>query len=267
MIKLLQTDVLLHASMRSDLAYINPLIMKKYWLQRNSSIPRLCVLKDVEQEPIFLNVGSGAKGYIWRQEKTLQVTFRGINGIDWSDIKANIDLRNHQICLGENFGNVQKGYWIYINSVFQDLMNQIDNEKCNINTINFSGHSMGSILAALAAFRLAVELKNIENSNITINCHTFGGPRFCDKTFSNNFMKYVPNSTHTIIKGDFVPDIVNGFDHCIKNVHYLEDPKIDTGHFERHACKKYVEILQTLSKQNKNKQNISESDQKKKIIT
>ena len=51
-------------------------------------------------------------------------------------------------------------------------------------------------------------------------------------SIDSSMMDRISLSLQSIIKGHFVPDIVNGFDHCIKKVHYLEDPKIVTGHFK-----------------------------------
>lgn len=238
--------VILDACIRSNIAYISPHTMKRMWASSKMILGERegkkhpydigNVFRDVESEPIFINIGTGAKAYTWRKDRTLYVTFRGMHGLNIHDIKANIDIRHHRI---GNHGKVQKGYWMYSNSIFQDLMNQIDSQ--DISTIEFTGHSMGSTLAALSAFNLSLNTRNID-----IRCHVFGGPKFCDRVFSDKFMRIVPNSSHTIIKGDFVPEIYNGFEHCIQNLHIHDEKDKDLNFLEKHSCMYYIKFLQAL---------------------
>ena len=227
--------------------------MKKIWLHQNVPSRRHIgkyldaqVLQGVEHEPIFINIGNGAKAYIWRKHKTMYVTFRGSNGFDWCDIKANMDLRQHHLDSG---GIVQKGYWLYLDSILPDLMNQILSNSMNINTLDFTGHSMGSTLAALSAFTIAKQI-NCHKSHLDVHCHVFGGPRFCDKKFSQQFMELLPNTSHTIMQGDCVPLINNGFQHCIRNFLYLEDHEYKADFsktiIEKHSCKNYISSLKKL---------------------
>ena len=243
----------LDACVRSNIAYLSPHTMKQIWInvhdkktsKKHGSI--VSSLVDVDTEPIFLSIGAGAKAYTWRKKNTLFVTFRGTYGLNVSDIKANIDLRHHIL---EPYGVVHKGYWLYNNTIFHDLINQILSQQNNIDNIDFTGHSMGSTLATLSAFKTHLLFKNKyrQLQHVNINCHVFGGPKFCDKKFSDNFMNMIPNCSHTIIRGDCVPEIYNGFEPCIQNIKYLEDGGVENiNNYDNilsiHACTSYIKLL------------------------
>jgi hypothetical protein len=209
--------------------------MKKKWLIHQSDI-----FKDVHHEPIFINIGNyGARAYTWTKEKTMFITFRGMCGINFYDIKAVCDIRHHKSA----HGSIQNGYWLYVKSILPDLLNQISSKIDDIDTIHFAGHSLGSSLAAISALELGKILK--QDYSISLLCDTFGGPRFCDKSFSDAFMHIIPNSSHTIIKDDPIPKIINGFQHCIQNELILQDMLFSNSNYiiEKHACIKYIKLL------------------------
>lgn len=258
----------LEACIRSNIAYLSPLNMKKLWLYQNQhyertklidferKFPNLKIkntvehpLKNVTDEPIFIHVSHGAKAYSWKKDRTLFFTFRGLNGVDWHDLKAICDLRPYKT----KFGYVQRGYWMYMNKILPDILNQIDYHLQDINTIDLTGHSLGATMSAIAGINLANAFKDSGVHGVHIRCNVFGGPKICDKEFSDSFHELVPDSSHTIITKDPIPQVMNGFQHCIKKFNYIDSRNITedlqfTGdaYFQRyHACYRYITILES----------------------
>lgn len=252
---------ILHACLRSNLAYVPPLTVKKIWMKQtnqdgihekaNVIIDPLFsnIFDDVEHEPIFINNGHGAKAYTWTKGKTLFINFRGLHNFNLSDLKAIVDIRHHQYM---HFGKIQFGLWRHMMSIITDIKNQIATQKDVIDTLDITGHSLGASMAAITAFELKT---NSIFNNLNIQCHVFGGPQMCDKDFSNTFMDIIGknNCSHTIIKQDPIPFVFTGFQHCIQSIIYINDDQSDTDDKEVNSClirshssRRYYNIFATM---------------------
>uniref|UniRef100_A0A0K0F3P6 Lipase_3 domain-containing protein n=1 Tax=Strongyloides venezuelensis TaxID=75913 RepID=A0A0K0F3P6_STRVS len=100
-----------------------------------------------------------------------------------------------------NSGYVNKYYaesfemvWLHAKKVF--LVHRYRNYKVYI-----TGHSMGSVFASLAAYKLSYGGYRKAKD---IHLYTFGGPRFGTPEFARNFDKKVPNSWRVVVGSDFI---------------------------------------------------------------
>uniref|UniRef100_A0A0K0F3P5 Lipase_3 domain-containing protein n=1 Tax=Strongyloides venezuelensis TaxID=75913 RepID=A0A0K0F3P5_STRVS len=101
-----------------------------------------------------------------------------------------------------NSGFVNRYYAESFEMIWGHAKNIICNRRYGSFTVYITGHSLGAVYAALAAFKISY-LKYREDKDIYL--YTFGGPRIGSLEFAKNFDRLVPNSYRVVVGSDFIP--------------------------------------------------------------
>lgn len=198
------------SAVRSHIAYMAPADVNKLWADSGDDKSKAIyyVFTNVIDAPkYYYNAVSDVNAYSWVQDKVLHVVFRGTEGLD--DVK--IDLMEAQTHLfpGNKKIFVHKGFLEQFQSIFPELLETIDGAMDTVNTVHFSGHSLGAALATLAA---GVFSPIIRSKRGLIKCHTIGCPRLGNAGFVDWFSGLVDESYRFLNFKDPVPLLpVNGF--------------------------------------------------------
>lgn len=119
----------------------------------------------------FDNKKTGTQAFIAHTDKLIVVVFRGTQlSSSKEDIKTDLDFFFTKSAAN---GKVHKGFKKALDSIWQEILKEINIRQDGNKKLWFTGHSLGGALATLAASRC--------------NCHiayTFGSPRVGNKTFS-----------------------------------------------------------------------------------
>lgn len=202
---------LLLASVRSKLAYSTPCMMKKLWrsgcqiscndIILDKWIP--AVFDGVNEEPIFMTSqgGSHAEAYSWRQDDTLHITFRGMDG--WGDALSTLDVRPYQMVTA--VAKVHYGVHEHFCTIESDVLNQIKRHVGDggLKYVEFAGHSLGGATAIIACALLWQVLGDL---GVEMRCYTFGSPRVGNREFVE-WYRTLPNleTVRVVNKHDPVP--------------------------------------------------------------
>jgi hypothetical protein len=127
----------------------------------------------------FFNVGGAQCHCTWNDEWFI-VAFRGTEGKEWSDIKA--DLSVDSVNAKGFVGRVQTGFQHELDKLIPKLstfiMKKYDNRK-----VVYTGHSLGAAMATLAASRAETHVDSL---------FTYGSPRVGNAKFVNS-LSYLPH--------------------------------------------------------------------------
>ena len=177
----------------SKLVYMNPASVDELWSKSKSQdmsgsiIHR--IFNGVDKCPIFhTNDDSDAQAYSWIQGKTLFIGFRGTQNTE--DLLIDLDIMQTHLIKSSNI-LVHNGFRKQFISLELQISKQI-NENINfIDTLHFTGHSLGGALATLSAAYYGSICKG---TGVKIVCHTIGSPRVGNKAFSKWFSENVDDS-------------------------------------------------------------------------
>lgn len=198
---------------RSKIAYISYSEVKEMWA--NASVDKTDlvyqVFKDVNEEPKYYSSNwSYVNAYSWIQNRTLYVVFRGTEGME--DVKIDLMVHMSQLLPGNNSVFVHDGFLEQFRSIHGVLLDTLlDSLKKGglIDTVHFTGHSLGAALATLAAGYFSPVIREY---GCKIKCHTFGCPRIGNRGFVEWFKGLVDESCRFLNFKDPVPLIpVNCF--------------------------------------------------------
>ena len=213
------------SAVRSNIAYMAPADVNKLWADSGDDKSKAIyyVFDDVIDAPkYYSNAVSAVNAYSWVQGNVLHIVFRGTEGLD--DVKIDLMQVQMQLFPGNKKVLVHKGFLKQFQSIFGELLETINGIEDSVNTVHFSGHSLGAALATLAA---GVFSPIIRSKNGIIKCHTIGCPRIGNAGFVDWFGGLVDESIRFLNYKDPVPLLpVNGFYKHI-NGGYLIDAKCD----------------------------------------
>ena len=136
------------------------------------------------------------QGYIWRDNKTLFVTFRGT--LNKNDMMANIDVRMQNL---KNGIKIHQGFYNQFISVEPHIRDFID----DVSDVYITGHSLGGSISHVAAVHLAEIYPHIR-----FTCHTFGSPRVGNQHFADWFYTHVYDHARVVNKFDPIPLLPHG---------------------------------------------------------
>lgn len=159
--------------------------------------------------------------YLFSKENILYVAFRGTSSI--FDIKTDLNI----FISSNEWVQVHKGFLKQYNAInlklHQEIYNWIytynnDNNTDKIDTLIFTGHSLGGALAMLASYDLCSYFPNLQ-----IKCYTFGAPRIGNQSFINELEKKNIEIWRVCNIEDVVPllPLSFRFTHCNKNSLFL----------------------------------------------
>ena len=249
----------------SNFSYSNSECLIDMWKKTKDSNKEVLtnVFSSVEKVPEFYNNNeTGAYAFSFVKEKTLYFVFRGTN--DYQDVMVDLNFILVPFAEDNKKCKVHRGFMTQF-SVFKEcvLKTVLENKK-NIETIKFIGHSLGGALATLFAGYLA-SLRELE---IKVVCHTFGSPRVGNKNYVKWFQKNISSSNCIRIMNqkDPVAQIpISPFFHHVSNTKCIMDDLTvtdlpDIKFFSRllnfkfncckpalaHSCDKYIEVLTKL---------------------
>lgn len=183
---------------RSLLAYKSPADIHALWKQASHPI-----FEHVNEEPVLFRGDCPiAQGYSFVQDKTLHVVFRGTQARH--DLAVDIDILfdslfpNSQILVHEGFLRLFRSFET---SISEHIRNHVD----TIDTILFTGHSLGGGLATLSAAWFGWTFHSIQP--IRIVCHTFGCPRVGNTHFTDWYTQHVDETVRVTNEWDPVPTL------------------------------------------------------------
>lgn len=197
------------SAVRSKIAYMGPDDVNKLWADSGDDKSKAIyyVFDDVVNAPkYYSNAVSYVNAYSWVQGKVLHIVFRGTEGLD--DVKIDLMALQEQLFPGNKKVLVHTGFLKQFRSIFGELLETIDEAMGTVNTVHFSGHSLGAALATMAA---GVFSPIIRSKGGLIKCHTVGCPRIGNAGFVDWFEGLVDESYRFLNFKDPVPLIpVNG---------------------------------------------------------
>ena len=254
------------SAVRSSIAYMDSVEVDNLWA--NSSKDKQSVIfyvfQNVLQSPkYYCDYISDANAYSWIQDRTLHVVFRGTSSNE--DIKIDINKIRAPLFNENNKILVHQGFLKQFRGLETDICNEITQNLEKVDTIHFSGHSLGAALATLAAGVFSKLLKN-DVCNKRVVCHTIGSSRIGNKGFVNWFEGKVDESIRVLNFKDPIPLIPISvfYTHINGGLVLYEDGTIRTikkdtpwyirilslpfdiyyrNPFGNHSCNKYIERL------------------------
>lgn len=160
-----------------------------------------------------------AQGYVFLKNGVAYVAFRGSSSLsDWEDgfnteIITCFFIPKYAKCVHKGFHNQFKS----IHKQLEDTLKRID-----FNSIVFCGHSLGGVIASLAALWFVQR-----NPYKQVKVHTFGTPRFGNDKLDEYYKGYSSNITYwrVVNTWDPVPNKFNSPEYChfsTVNVLHLE---------------------------------------------
>ena len=167
------------------------------------------VFRDVAEAPMYFNDAvSAVNVYAWLQDRTLHVVFRGTKGSD--DIKIDVNEVRAYLLPGNKDVMVHSGFLKQFHASQPFILMAFEKYKDAVDTVHFSGHSLGGALATLAAAYFSPIIRAV--AGCRIKCHTFGCPRIGNKGFVDWFTGKVDESYRILNFKDPVPLLpLNGF--------------------------------------------------------
>jgi pimeloyl-ACP methyl ester carboxylesterase len=137
------------------------------------------------EPPVLLSQSSGSDAYVWLNGEELFVSFRGT--VDFRDFITDADVRMARPFAGESDVLLHSGFLARYESVIPRIADVARDLRLRhlINTVTFTGHSLGGALATIAAMQPEIVLPVSTGCKLTTNLHTFGAPRVGDRCFSD----------------------------------------------------------------------------------
>jgi hypothetical protein len=194
---------------RAKLAYMPPDEVKTLWATASTEKTlKHLLFKSVPSQPKFHdNKDTNAQVYTWKENKVLHVVFRGTQ--EKYDVLVDLDILRSYLFPSSNI-LVHNGFLKQFKSLEANITSDITDNLDNIDTIHFSGHSLGGALATLGAAYYGEMYKK----KFTVLCHTIGSPRVGNKAFTKLFADNVQEEIRITNEKDPVPLIPMSFLYC-----------------------------------------------------
>ena len=191
---------------RAKLAYMNPEEVKRLWAtSSNEKTLEYLLFHSVPSQPKFYsNEETNSQMYIWKDGKTLHVVFRGTQ--EKYDVLVDLDILRSYLFPSSNI-LVHSGFLSQFKSLESYITSEIIEGLGEIDTLHFSGHSLGAAVATLAAAYYG----EIYKAGMKIICHTIGSPRVGNKAFTEFFATNVEEEIRITNVKDPVPLIPMSF--------------------------------------------------------
>lgn len=191
---------------RAKLAYMNEYEVRKLWhdSDKENTLNHL-LFHSVKSAPRFYNnEKTNAQLYVWKDNKTLHVVFRGTQ--EKYDVLVDLDIVRSYMFPSTDI-LVHNGFFTQFKSLEANISSEISEHQGTIDTLHFSGHSLGAAVATLAAAYYGERHKDSMN----IICHTIGSPRVGNKAFTEFFATNVHEEIRITNVKDPVPLIPMSF--------------------------------------------------------
>lgn len=197
---------------RSTIAYLDPEDVNRIWSNSSKNETNICyyIFKDVLLAPKFhSDEKTDAVAYTWVQNRTLHIVFRGTSTA--KDVKIDINILREPLFEENKQILVHKGFLTQLKSLETELRTEIISRQKSVDTIHFSGHSLGAALATLAS-GLFSKILRIYNKRIV--CHTIGSSRVGNKAFVDWYDGRVDESIRIFNFKDPVPLLPISVTYC-----------------------------------------------------
>lgn len=250
---------------RAKLAYMSPNEVKALWTTSSTekTLKHLVFNSVVSQPRFYDNEKTSAQMYIWNENKVLHVVFRGTQ--EKYDILVDLNILRSYLFPSSNI-LVHSGFLKQFKSLEANITSEITNHLDTIDTVHFSGHSLGGALGTLAAAYYG----KLYNKKLRVLCHSIGSPRVGNKAFAKLFADNVEEEIRITNEKDPIPFIPMSFlyYHVSNSICINEDCSVkyaikDTPWYYRivyfplsiryktavhsHSCNLYIERLLKLS--------------------
>ena len=157
----------------------------------------------IESSFFFEDCHTHTQGYVIAAENHLIISFRGTEN-DWEDWVSNIKIGLQPWSSGQDNDLVHNGFKMALDSVWQQLISQIDQYRDNKQPVWITGHSLGAALAVLAGLRLSELRPDIAIAGI----YTFAQPRVGNDGFVKRLETSIADRVYRVVnKGDMVPEL------------------------------------------------------------
>ena len=153
----------------------------------------------------FINEKTNAQAFCYKKDNVLYITFRGTQ--EQHDIIVDIDTFLEQLFPTNKQILIHTGFLQQFYSLEPFLTDEIEKYIDYIDTIHFTGHSLGAALATLASAYYGYLFKVEKNRIVKTICHTFGCPRLGNLHFIQWFKQHVDENVRIVNEKDIVPTI------------------------------------------------------------
>lgn len=190
---------------RAKIAYMKSSEVHTLWLQSEKDTSHISyyIFDRVQNSPrYFFDEDTRTNGYSWTQDKVLYIIFRGTS--DREDIIIDLDTDSKPLFLDRTDILVHGGFLKQLLSICDIILGEININFDFIDTIHFSGHSLGAGVATLAAAYTASILSTNERKK-KIVCHTFGSSRVGNYKFCQYFNAIVDETVRIVNFKDPIP--------------------------------------------------------------
>lgn len=150
-------------------------------------------------------------GFIAVGEEFLILSFRGTDHFrDW--------LYNIRVLpTAHEMGEVHRGFDTALTQVWKGSILPVLREYAVGRRVWYTGHSLGGVLATLAAARTHHQIPDASISGIV----TFGQPRLASRQFEENFNRVFKGRFHRYVNNvDIIPHIPPGYQHVGELIHF-----------------------------------------------
>ena len=141
-------------------------------------------------------------GYIAKDNNNnFYIIFRGT--MDKNDITTDIDYKQTTL---DNLNDIKvhEGFYNRYMLLEQDILRTLNNNIGNINNIILSGHSLGSAIATICAYKIK---KNINIDCNKIYAYLFASPRVGNTNFCEDYNNNIPKTYRIVNISDIIPTL------------------------------------------------------------
>jgi hypothetical protein len=214
---------------RAAIAYMDPSSVNDLWANSSNNTKNIVyyVFFGVLQAPKYINSKIvDANVYCWIQNKTLHIVFRGTSSK--RDAAADLYATQSPLFIGNKLLQVHDGFLIQFRSIQIQLLAEITTNIKNVDTVHFSGHSLGGALAIIASCAFSDLIKRTNGKRIV--CHTVGAPRVGNRVFSEYYKQRTDESVRIQNHKDPIPLIPASmyYFHVNDGLELLEDGTVIT---------------------------------------
>ncbi len=176
------------------------------------------------QAMFFSNFKVGTQGFVAGNDDMILVAFRGTEGGELKDWKADAKIKKVP---GKGGGHVHRGFKKALEGVSSDMAAAVREYRRKGQPVFVTGHSLGAALAGLAVAASSTERVEIAG------LYTYGMPRVGNKVFAKKFMKNYGKRTFRFINNNDivtrVPPASVGYKHVGVVKYLTAKGKLESG--------------------------------------
>ena len=189
------------------------------------------IQKKVERDLISRKGNIDTEAFLACNDQALVISFRGTEPTDTRDWKTVFNTQKYRIPLSSSrkHVNIHEGFWKALDFAWEEILAGIQQLRNCDQSIWLTGHSLGGVLATLAAFRLS-QFDGIPVDGL----YTFGQPGIGCSRFARVFNKAHKSKTFRFVNNNDIganlfPQFLFGYVHVGQLFYITADDKIVRG--------------------------------------